>query len=93
VFLTLQTEKSIDSVPQGILINDAAKIQLMCAKLITLSNEALQYIEKIVLQIANLSPDSKAKPENSGTTTIGKKTNMIWRRYGCYILTNLHKVY
>lgn len=34
-FQLMQTEKPIGNVPQGILINNATKVELMCAKLIT----------------------------------------------------------
>ena len=45
-FQLLQMEKPDGIVPQGILTNDVVKVELLCAKLITLSEESLLYIEK-----------------------------------------------
>ena len=38
---------------------------------------------------------SKVKPENSGAATIniGNKNNVIWKKYGCFLFTNLHKAH
>lgn len=95
-FELLQTENPVDSAPQGILMNDAAKTQLMCAKVITLSNESLLYIEKNLLQItsnSDLVSVSKLKPDNRDAVTTGNKSNIIWKKYGCFALTNLHKAH
>ena len=39
-------EKPIGIVPQGILTNDVVKVELLCAKLFTLSEESSLYTEK-----------------------------------------------
>ena len=83
------------------MANDAARTQLMCAKLIMLSKETLLYIEKNILQITStyhadscdLTSLSKVKPENTGAVATGSKNNVIWKKYGCFLLTNLHKAH
>ena len=81
-FELLQTENSIDSVSRSILTNDAAKTQLMCAKLITLSNESLLLIEKNLLQVTSntdLASVSRLKPDNRYAVIPGSKNNTIWK--------------
>ena len=54
------------------------------------------YIEKNLLQITSNSDlvfASKLKPENRDAFTTGNKNNIIWRKYGCFALTNLHKAH
>ena len=102
-FQLLQMEKPVDSAPQGILMNDSVNTQLMCAKLITLSNETLSFIEEnlqITTRLGSIfQADStsicKVKPESSGAATVnvGNKSNIIWKKYGCFLLTNLHKAH
>ena len=73
----LQTENPVNSAPPSILMNDAAKTQLMCAKAITLSNESLLYIEKNLLQItsnSDLASVSKLKLNNRDAVTIENKS-------------------
>jgi len=45
---SVHTEKAAESYPQGILGRDIARHQLVCAKLISLTDEALQSIERTV---------------------------------------------
>ena len=94
--MLLQTETPVDGAPQSILTNDAAKTKLMCAKIITLSSESLLYIEKNLLQITSnndLPSVSKLKLDNRYAVTTGAKNNIIWKKYGCFALTNLHKAH
>ena len=91
----LQTEKPVGSIPQGILTNDATRAQLMCSKFIMLSSKSL-YMERNLFQIASssdLTSVSKVKPENNGAVTTENKNNIIWKRYGCFPSTNLHKAH
>ena len=71
----LQKEKPVGIVPQGILTNDVAKV--LCAKLITLSEESLLYIEN-TFQVDNYDSASisDVKP---GVVTTGSKYNGIWK--------------
>ena len=48
VLKSVHKEKAAESCPQGILGRDIAKHQLVCAKLISLTDEALQSIERTV---------------------------------------------
>ena len=54
------------------------------------------HIEKNLLQItsnSDLASVSKLKPNNRDAVTTGNKSNIIWKKYGCFALTNLHKIH
>jgi len=40
-----------------------------------------------------LASVSKLKPENRDAITTGNKNSVIWKKYGCFALTNLHKAH
>ena len=76
-FQLLQMEKPDGIVPQGILTNDVVKVELLCAKLITLSEESLLYIEKTFqADSCHSASISNVKP---GSVTTGSKYNGIWK--------------
>ena len=84
-------EKPDGIVPQGILTNDVVKVELLCAKLITLSEESLLYIEK-TFQADSCDSASISNVKPGGVTT-GSKYNGIWKKCSCFVLTNLHKAH
>ena len=100
-FKLVQTEKSVD-VTESVLPKDAAKIQLACAKYITLSDECLLFIQENLSQ--NLPTTCSNNPglqtgnhvmktENNKTIPVSIKKNKVWKKYGCYQLTSLHKAH
>ena len=87
-FKLIQAEESVD-VTQGVLLKDPAKIQLACAKYITLSEESVLYIQENLLSTCSSNP---ALQTDKHVMKIDKK-NKVWKKYGCYQLTNIHKAH
>jgi len=81
---SVQLETAAENAPKGILRSDSAKHKLACAKLISLSDEAIVCIEKTVhnLDKVDLTGASEVTEENDVET---------WKKYGCYRLTTTHK--
>ena len=77
-------EKETENCPKSILGIDTVKHQLVCAKLISLTDEALQSIERAVYIASSKNKvDLTCSAENS--------VNQQWKKYGCYNLTTTHK--
>ena len=86
-FKSVHMEKAAESCPQGILGRDIAKRRLVCAKLISLTDEALQSIEKTV-HIAS----EKNKVDLTHTIEMGENVvTQTWKKYDCYSLTTTDK--
>ena len=78
-----------EKFPQGILGSDASKHKLVCAKLISLFEEAVQSIER------NMYITSDNKIDLTSTTTIEERSEtaaaITWKKHGSYSLTTVHK--
>ena len=80
----MQLETAAENAPRGILRTDSAKHKLVCAKLISLSDEAIVCNEKAIhdLDKVDLTRASEATEASDVET---------WKKYGCYRLTTTHK--
>jgi len=83
-------EKAAESIPQGIFGSNTSKQQLVCAKLISLSEEAVQTIERTVLIT---SDENKVDVDLTCTSEQDKGETVAptWKKYGCYNLTTVDK--
>ena len=66
----------------------------MCAKAITLYDKALLFLEETFKQSDEdgcSAVENRTSSSSSSSSNGSSKVSAVWRKYGCYILTSLHK--
>ena len=79
-------EKAAENISGGILYSDSAKHQLACAKLISLSEEALLCINRTAHSTSFNKVDLTCSSE-----IVEESDIETWHKYGCYRLTAVYK--
>ena len=95
-FEILQTE----DIPQSssIMGLNTTQVELACAELLTVSEKSMVFLKENLKQTKDnecYAESKKSIANSSITSTVSSRTssrtNAVWRKYGCYTLTMLHK--
>ena len=82
-FSILQTEE-IPAIPT-VMMQNSLRIDLACAKHVTLSNDALQFLEDKLKNVIAIADEATSNDNDASTVP-------VWKKLGCYTLTSVHKV-
>jgi len=82
-FSILQTEE-IPAIPT-VMKQNSLWIDLACAKHVTLSNDALQFLEDKLKNVIAIADEATSNDNDASTVP-------VWKKLGCYTLTSVHKV-
>ena len=88
-FEHLQVEKTLNSNLHSVKVQNVSQIELACAKYITLSHESAQFLEQN-LKTDTINIDDKVSLRD---VCCAPPNNSEWKKYGCYILTTVHRVH
>ena len=82
-----------DSKSPSIIVHNTSQVELMSAKTITLSDKALLFLEEAFKQSDEdgCSVMENRSSSSSNSSNDSSKISAVWRKYGCYTLTALHK--
>ena len=85
-FEVLQAERKLDSYLHSVTMQNTAQVDLACAKYFTLSWGSAQFLED------NLKSDTTNK-DNAVYLRDPSSQSNVWKKYGCYVLTTMHKAH
>ena len=87
-----------DHQNSSIMVQNTTQLELVCAKFLTISEESMLFLEE---NLRRSNRNNECCNENTAVTNSSinsmvssrttSRTNTIWRKYGCYTLTILHK--
>jgi len=83
-FAILQTE-AVPAIP-SVMMQNSLRIDLACAKYVTLTNESSQFLEDKLRNVVTILNESEDNNNECDSTT-----TPIWKKLGCYTLTSVHK--
>jgi len=81
-FAILQTE--IMAKTSSVMVQNSLRIDLVCAKYVTLSNESLHFLQDKLRNVVAISDEDSGNDCDTATAP-------IWKKIGCYKLTTVHK--